>query len=107
MFSIFNIEIVIRVFNIIKLGYGDYLLSDIFIIKILFGIFGCILVYDRYFKVFVIKYDICSSNFFKEFLIDVWVYYINYKVLLENLRKEFKMVSVEYILMKFMDMVLF
>lgn len=105
--SIPNIEIVIRASNIIKSGYGDYLPSDTLITKILLGIYGCTPAYDRYFKASAIKYDICSSNFSKESLTDVWVYYTKHKVLLENLRKELKTASVEYTPMKLMDMALF
>lgn len=79
-------------------------LSDTFVTKILLGVFGCVPAYDRYFKSAVSHYKVCSQNFNKRSLIDLYSFYNLYFDEFEKLRKQFANEGVYYTPMKLIDM---
>jgi hypothetical protein len=72
--------------------------------KILLGIFGCAPAYDRYFMSAVRKYNICSSQWNKNSLLELWSYYEKYKRQFDEFRYKSIIEGITYPPMKVIDM---
>lgn len=101
----YDIDLIVELANLINEVYPSTISkTKTFVTKILLGIFGCVPAYDRYFCSAVKKYNICSGNFNRNSLNDLYSYYQLYFKEFEELRNQFLKEGVYYTPMKLIDM---
>lgn len=96
------------IFDVVKLIDDTYPTkiskTDTFVTKVLLGVFGCTPAFDRYFRNGVKHFGICSADFGRKSLGDLYSFYdLHYKEF-EDLRHTFLKEGTYYTPMKLLDM---
>lgn len=96
------------VFDVVKLINDTYppkiSKTDTLVTKILLGVFGCTPAFDRYFCESVKYYGVCSANFGRKALRDLYSFYDLHYEEFERLRHVFLKEGTYYTPMKLLDM---
>ena len=78
--------------------------TDTLVTKVLLGVFGCTPAFDRYFRNGVKHFGICSADFGRKSLGDLYLFYDLYYKEFEDLRHTFLKEGTYYTPMKLLDM---
>ena len=100
-----DVDFIFELVDLINSSYpSDVSKTDTFVTKILLGVFGCVPAYDRYFRHAVSNCKVCSRNFSKNSLKNLYAYYELHFDDFEKLRHQFIGEGVYYTPMKMIDM---